>query len=509
MYMVKTAFVIEVILLAAVCAFRFCLRPRERDMVAVGDVLLIVAIPLVGLFGRDKNVLYGFLAIAPLFWAADPARLAKRYVLALVSFPELSEPYWIGSAYLGVWSALLALNIGSFAALVIARRGALKPIRAIDMALWLVFVVAILMLGRGLTIGGTLRVVASTFFLVVPPYFIMARAITSARVRADVIGFVVLGGICNACIALVESLKHWALYENLAGALHIRIGVISANLSLRAGLLRAGGAFINYETLGLFCGMSLMAAIAVRRRFTTGGFCLIAALLVAGLLASQARSAWIATGAGLVIQALYDRRWPRLAALLGGMGLVAALTVILAQRGGMASQVMGASGHGESTGEYRQRLLNRGIEEVQRHPWTGQTLDQIQVTMNDLRQGEHIIDLVNTHLTVVLVGGFGAFAAWVLAWGIPLVLGWRGRPARLSAAEASASALPFALLSTLMIFLAFTSPVDRGFPFIAMSMGLMSVGLRLNAQPTGGRSERRRQPPLSALDPASLTPASA
>lgn len=478
-YMLKAALVIEVTLLAAIVIFRLCLHPRHRDIISTGDVLLVATIPLVGLFGHDKNVLYGFLFIAPLFWAADPTRLAKRYVLAVASFPELAEPYIVGGLYLASWSALLALNAGSLIALAMARRGGLKPVRSIEVAMWLIFLLALLMFARGMAPSGAVRVVVTTFVLVVPPYFIVSRAIGSARAAADTISFVVLGGMCNACIALVESAKHWSLYESMAGAMNIRMAHMSANLALRAGFLRAGGAFVNYETLGLFCGMALMAAIALRRRFTSAGFALVVMLLATGLLASQARSAWIATAAGLIAQAVYDRRWARAGWLVGGIGLLGAGALVVSSNGGRAAQLVGISGHGATTGDYRQRLLDRGLEEARQHPLTGQTLDQLQVSMNDLRQGEKIIDFVNTHLLVMLVGGIGALLAWLLAWGIPLVQGWRRRPASRGDPDPSPIALPFALVGTIVLFLTFTSPVDRALPFAAISMALMSVGLRL------------------------------
>ena len=62
---------------------------------------------------------------------------------------------------------------------------------------------------------------------------------------------------------------------------------------------------------------------------------------------------------------------------------------------------------------YRQRLLDRTLELVQAHPLFGDPLEMQE--MEDLRQGQGIIDIVNTYVGVLL------FFGWV---GLVLFLGF-------------------------------------------------------------------------------------
>ena len=482
-FLIKTALVLMTFQLTAIGTFRQCLNRRYRTIVTPGDVLPILAITVVGLFAHDANVFYALLFVIPLFWARDPAGLARRYVLVLVLFPGLKQVYSIGSLYVGTVSAFTFFNAGALVALTMTRRGRLKPVRSIDAAVWMLFLITLLLSARGVEIGGTLREVAMTVLLIVPPYFIIARAVGSGRVAGDVAAFMVMGGLCNTVVALFESIYHWAIYETFNVTLNVRILGTSANLAMRAGLLRAGGAVSNYEVLGLLTGMALIAAVAIRRRFTTPGFYAVVALLAAGLFASQARSAWIAALAGLVLQAAYDRRWQRVGIITGGIGLIGGLVFALSSSDGMIGQLLGKSGHAESTSQYRQKLLDRGLEEAARHPLTGQTLDQLQVSMNDLRQGEQIIDFVNTHLYVMLVGGVGALVLWVLVWTMPLLQGWRARARPLRDPDGISAGLPVAMAGMTFLYLTFTSPIDRILSLAAIGMGLMSVCLRLAGRP--------------------------
>lgn len=496
-YLIKIVLFLEVLQLSAIGAFRACLHPRYRGLITTGDLLIAVAIPLVGVFGQNKNVFYAMLFLMPLLWIGNPTGLAKRYVLTLVLFPELLGVYAVGGLYLGPLSSFTFFNAGALLALAMTRRGTLRPVRLIDAAVWTLFFVDLLLVARGSPLNGTLRFIMLTLLLVISPYFIIARAVGSARAAGDTVSFLVLGGFCNAVVALFESVKHWSMYQIFNETLHVKTAGLAWSTSMRAGLLRASGPIGNYEVLGLLTGTSLIAAISIRRRFAGPGFYLIVALLAGGLFVSQARSAWIATVAGLAFQAIYERQWRRMAIIACGIGLVSGLAFASSSSEGTIAQILGTSGHAESTTQYRQTLLSRGLEEARRHPLTGQALDQLQVSMNDLRQGEHIIDFVNTHLFVVLVGGFGALVLWIGAWALPMGQGWRVRR-RIVDPDTVPASLPFALIGMTFVFLTFTSSVDRILSLAAISMGLMSVCVRLaeergtRPQPHGSTKPERR-----------------
>jgi O-antigen ligase len=101
--------------------------------------------------------------------------------------------------------------------------------------------------------------------------------------------------------------------------------------------------------------------------------------------------------------------------------------------------------------------------------------------MNDMRQGQQIIDFVNTHLFVALTLGIFGFIFWLAAWLIPLSVAWRARPPRGAAlATRLPVELPFAILAASFVCLSLTSSIDRTIPWTMMSIGLICAFLTVN-----------------------------
>lgn len=477
---------LEGLQIASIFLFINALRKDSRKLVSAGDMLLLVAIPAVGLLGQNKYLFYCLLFAAPLLWIRRPEALARRYFLFLVLFPELSEPFLAANTYLGALSSLTFFNAGAFLAFIATRPKTPRPARSIDVAAWLVFLVSVLFVARGEALGGTARFVITHFLLVIPPYYIASRCIATRRTASDVGVYLVFGGTINAVVGLFESVKHWALYQMFYNQLHVKLPGLSAVFHVRAGFLRAEGPVANYESLGLVIGLALIALLAVRERFTPTGRWLLTALLIGGIVSSQSRSAWIATVIAVTLYAAYEKRW-RLAGGLASATAFLGVAASLVSAEGVLGQLLGRSGHGQGTAEYRSRLFSRGIEEILRHPLTGQTPRQLQFTMSDLRQGEGIIDLVNAHLNAGLVGGIAGLLVWLGAWIVPLHAGWRLRRGSARPGGSVPVAFPFAFIAACFVFLCFTSAGDRLLCLVALALGLMSAFIRVGRTAGGDR----------------------
>ena len=133
-----------------------------------------------------------------------------------------------------------------------------------------------------------------------------------------------------------------------------------------------------------------------------------------GLVSAYSRGPWI--GAVLIALA-YSALKPRAITRLFKAGFVLAIVLGALSLSPMGEELLNslpfASGRPDANFVYRQRLLDRSLELIQEHPLFG---DQLAIQkMEDLRQGQGIIDIVNTYVGVAL------FSGWV---GLALFLGF-------------------------------------------------------------------------------------
>jgi len=471
----KMLIFIEALQVSAIAMFFAALNIQSRKLLTISDLLIVLLIPVVGLFGHEKNVFYAFLAFIPLLSIGNPQKLVQRYLMILPLFPALQAPYQLGSLYITDLSAIDAFNLGTILALLLTPGSRKRSNVAIDASVWLFLFVHLAMLARGERIDQILRASITSFLAIIPAYYVLTRAITSRKAADDANVFLVLGAFINAVVALFEVRKTWPLYDAFHDSLHLQNFMLSASISIRAGMQRAQGAMANPASLGLLCALAILSAYTLTGRFRPLGKWFVIALLILALMGSQSRGAWIAVVAGIAFFQLYERKLANLAAF---SAIAAAGWVLIANfftADSRIGQLVGRSGHAASTIDYRKTLFTRGLQEISKHPMFGQTRAQLEVSMNDLRQGEHIVDFVNTHLFAALSCGLVGFALWMVAWCTPLFVGLQARGYRLSTQSAPFVAMPFAMIVACFTCLTFTSMIDRVVPLSMLSVGMLSA----------------------------------
>jgi O-antigen ligase len=115
-------------------------------------------------------------------------------------------------------------------------------------------------------------------------------------------------------------------------------------------------------------------------------------LIGLGILAPQSRGGMIGAVVVLLCYAFYR---------YGTAGLaktVAFLTPLAAAYLLRASSKTAAVTDAQDTADYRQQLFTRGMQEFWKSPIVGETMDRVTARMEDMRQGEGIIDFVNSYL---------------------------------------------------------------------------------------------------------------
>jgi hypothetical protein len=243
-------------------------------------------------------------------------------------------------------------------------------------------------------------------------YYVVSRWCSTRQAVVDA-----MASFCVACavlapLAVFESVRHWLLYLDISVAWDVPVWV-NAYL-LRGHALRAqvtaGHAIALGYLLAVALGFWLYLSAHVPRRVPRIA---ITTLLVSGLVVTYSRGPWLGA---LVIYTLFTVLRPRaftrafqatMAALLLAWGL--SFTEV-GQRIANSLPFIGAAAESESA-VYRQRLAVRAWQLFQQNPLFG---DQLAVQkMEDLRQGEGIIDLVNTYVQVGLFYGIVGLALFL------------------------------------------------------------------------------------------------
>jgi O-antigen ligase len=234
-------------------------------------------------------------------------------------------------------------------------------------------------------------------------YFAVSRSLASRRHIVDAMATFCLGCAIMAAVAIVESARHWLLYTDIplrwvgrGGFYYERAGVVRAQasaghaLSLGCLLAVAFGFWLYLQTY--------LASKRVRVAVTI--------LLWLGLLAAYSRGPW--AGAVVIYLAFMAIGPGAFGRIFKAAVVVAGVLAIVSfsPLGDRIFKVLPFSGGSTNdvTLNYRQRLASRSQQLILEHPFFG---DQLAYSkMEDLRQGEGLIDLVNTYAQIALFYGF-------------------------------------------------------------------------------------------------------
>jgi hypothetical protein len=234
-------------------------------------------------------------------------------------------------------------------------------------------------------------------------YYVASRACSSRRQIQEAMACFCLAAAIMAPIAVFEAAKHWLLYTDLASQWH---GGASTFYYTRLGSVRAQASAGDPLALGYVLAIgfgfwlylkSQIHAMPLRTATTL--------LLWLGLFAAFSRGPWLGA---VVVYFVYAALNPR---AISGMFkalvifFIAVAAVALSPLGSRIASVLPFMGGqvGYDSFLYREALLQRSWELFQQHPWLGNPF--VLTQMEDLRQGEGIIDLVNAYVEVGLFNG--------------------------------------------------------------------------------------------------------
>ena len=499
LYLLKTLTVIDVLMVASLLLFRWALVPRGRDVVSGKLFAIGVITPVVALFCGNIYLFCLYLVVLVAFNARSRPELAGTYLFLLPLMPIVSQETGVGGIYLLPVSTVAAMGLGALIGVMVTGGRRLPGLPRYEVALWVMVAIFIFIYNRAGNPTFLLRGLTTYLLAFAGPYMMMNRAPRGADDIERMLLRLCLGGVAVAVTACFQARRHWILFETYYPSLHVPIPLLSASLAMRAGLLRTGGSMVDYSAAGLFLASVLTLLPLLRHRFRPVGFWAVIAILISGLFVTQSRGAWVSAVVGFLFVSAYRGKWGRVV-IAAGSAVAAELAVLTFAKSGKLAQILGRTQEASGNVTYRQTLFSQGLKQVRSHPLFGQPPEQIVAALSDLTQGEHIVDIVNTHLFIAMGAGLPLFAIWCLIWSMPVVEGWRHRMGD----GGQLAVVPVAIIVPVMVALTFTSPGDRNLTWAMIALGLTAPCLAVARSPKVRRARVADTLAAPALALASL-----
>ena len=242
------------------------------------------------------------------------------------------------------------------------------------------------------------------------PYFMISRSAVTTEQMNRILLALLIGIMPLAVIGIFETAKHWNLYQTLTSSL-TRVAHIQF-YDMRAGSLRASGPFSSPIVYGYVLvvafGLLLYLKPLLRDKKLTN---LASAIIVLCLLSTMARGPWVGLIALILVYIATGKSKFKHFTLLAFSSIAGFTILSFTTFGNKIIDLLPFIGTTRSdTIDYRERLIDNAWIVFQDNPWLGSTFFLETDEMESMRQGQGIIDLVNTYIQIVLpYGAVGLF----------------------------------------------------------------------------------------------------
>ncbi|MEO8296709.1 MAG: O-antigen ligase family protein [Burkholderiales bacterium] len=351
----------------------------------------------------------------------DPNPVALCLFLVLAVPPFSAEiPFVGGIRYLFTINHIKLLSLTCLlpALLVLLQDKATPRFGRIASDYWVVgfFLLPSLLQFSADSFTNTLRGTFDRSIDILLPYFVVSRSIRSEEKLREVLGALVTASILLAPVAVFEAIQYWLLYSALPGALGIFWAMGSYLGRGTADSLRAVASTGHSIALGYTLSVGFFAYMALRRQGSGHAMRWLAVLciFVGGIVMAKSRGPWVGAGAGLLVYALFGRTPMRDLLRLTGLGLAMGAVLLLTPFGDKVIDLLPFVGTVDSDNvDYRQRLLTIGWQVVLQSPFFGAHSYIFGQMLESLRQGQGIIDIVNSYLGIALSSGLVGLSLFV------------------------------------------------------------------------------------------------
>jgi len=256
-----------------------------------------------------------------------------------------------------------------------------------------------------------------TIFLFFIPYYVLSRGLRGIDTITNVVKGLVVTGTFIAVFAYIEAILKWKIYTELGGYLGaFTAGSIHNLHEIRYGLLRVAVSLTHPITLGFYLSFIFGLVVYLLRieKASKSGYLLFYGLFSGAMYLTVSRGAWVGFAILLFVLFVYKLR-PKLRRILLLMSLVLSPLLVFVDMGESQSSASNSAGVDEfGTMEYRYNLALASFKVIPRQFFLGSRTYKSYPEMQELEQGQKIIDIVNGYLLIALDYGMVALAIFLV-----------------------------------------------------------------------------------------------
>lgn len=294
------------------------------------------------------------------------------------------------------------------------------------------------------------------------PYYVASRSIRKLSEFRDVLTSFVLATLVLAALGAFEYAKQWLLYKQLEVALDAPRWGLGNYLGRESGL-RALASVGQPICLGYVMVVATGFFLYLRKSITnTKAWSIGLIALLIGLIAPLSRGPWMGAAALLLVFVAAGPAPGKSLLKLGLVGIIVISVLLVSPASQVIINHLPFVGTVETENvTYRQRLFTIGTQVILQNPFFG-AFDYLKApAMQELKQGQGIIDIVNSYLEVALrsgLVGLSLYAGFFLVVAIGIYNGMRTLRDGLSESYLLGQSL-LATLAGILIVIATTSSI--------------------------------------------------
>lgn len=379
---------------------------KVRDIATRGTALSLIALCI-------PQISAAFLAIGSTVLLFSRRRIfAAGFTLFIIlSMPNIGTTFSVGGLQLidfsVISSAVIGMTIASF-----SWKGRFVPSKSISSyPVWVIFAVLTFISARDTSITNILRVVVENTVFYLIPYFIVRSALRDGASVRVMFLFVIAAGLAVSAVAIFESFMVWPIYQTYGQSFGT---IFNAGVKMRGGMLRAAGPSMNpplsSAVLALCFVTTFSSAILFKNKLR---FRFVLFIVALGLFCMQSRVGWLGAITGSLGVIVSRKRFKALLIYAPTFALIIGCLYGVAQVNSSFANLVGFSSDAKGSLEYRDRADARSKEIIKQHPLIGQPISDVMSQMEDLRQGEGIIDFTNAYMGIGLFSGLTGLALFV------------------------------------------------------------------------------------------------
>ena len=368
-----------------------------------------------------------FMCVFLLFLTREkPILKISLFFVLLPSFP----PGFVAIPGFGLINFVINVSFPLFLStilllpLVISNTKKNKALKVTELFLYSFFALSIIMhyqessfVRQGVTIlressvTGVLRYFVSLTLGMLIPFLAISRTVKSTKNMTTIFMAIIFGTFMQTCIGIVETYKSWHLYNSVSHVLNLDGGIV--NYLTRQDILRASSALGHPIFLGFIAAIGMGVLIFFHRETNSKSrrlFWLLMTLFAGGLIVTLSRGPWVGAVIMVLCFFLTGKSAVKKVSKFGVLGVIIVLVMSAFPVGQSITNIIPylnsePENSAASTITYRERLFEQSLKVIAKNPILG-TVNYLQdPDMEVMRQGEGIIDMVNSYLGIALEYG--------------------------------------------------------------------------------------------------------